>query len=270
MLGKSENKKNIDTLNQKAMQKNSGYYSKYQAPLSAPEVAVFDYLKKHHAGQRILDIGVGGGRLVQPLREISQSYLGVDYVHNMVDTCRRRFPEVEFQQADARAMPQFSDHSFDVIVFAWGGICMVDHPGRLAILAEVRRILKPGGCFVFSTYNTNSAEYTASFEFPVFKRAGLPLRLLPNAVDWAKTLVKRVYNRSRLKPREIRLAEYSIINDTYHDYSTYQYYISFSGQLNQLKQAGFNAGISVYDGRGQRVANPSDAIFGLMTFIVHG
>ena len=44
----------------------------------------------------------------------------------MVAACRKKYPNVRFETMDARSMPQFPDASFELIVFAWAGICIVD------------------------------------------------------------------------------------------------------------------------------------------------
>ena len=122
---------------------------------------------------------MGAGRTVAALTSIADSYVGVDYVPEMVAHCRTRFPAVQFEQSDARAMPQFSDQSFDLIVFSCNGICMVDHAGRLAILSEVRRLLRPRWFFfMFSTYNRNSKEHNMVFRLPHFRFSANPVRLL--------------------------------------------------------------------------------------------
>src|SRR5262245_28215437 len=82
-------------------------------------------------GKRILDIGVGGGRTVPALRALSSDYVGVDYMPEMIERCRQRFPDVRFEVADARNLACFPDRSFDLIVFACNGISMVSHEGRL-------------------------------------------------------------------------------------------------------------------------------------------
>lgn len=226
-----------------------GVYARFDS-LGLTEITALQSVASQVRGGSILDIGVGGGRTVNALREISNDYIGVDYVVEMVEACRARFPGVRFEHADARAMPQFNDAAFDLIVFAWAGICMVDHDGHIAILNEIRRLLKPGGAFVFSSYNQNSADYTRLFAFPEFTWTGSPVQLAKNLVTFTRSVVQRIVNRARFLPKEIRTKDYGIINDVSHDYSTMLYYISPLNQIHQLRNAGFSGEINAYNARG--------------------
>ncbi len=223
--------------------------------LTPAESAALNELLPHLKNKAILDLGVGAGRTVAALTSIADTYVGVDYVQEMVAHCRRRFPSVQFEQGDARSMPLFADQSFDLIVFSCNGICMVDHAGRLAILSEVRRLLRPGGFFMFSTYNRNCKEHDMVFRFPYFSYSANPLRLAVRSARFATNTVIRAVNRLRYKRHEVRHADYSILNDQCHNYQTLLYYIDMEGQKRQLQQAGFDGEVAVFDRYG-RPATP--------------
>ena len=127
-----------------------------ESELQPPEAAILDKYRSELAGARLLDLGVGGGRTTPALLEISRDYIGADYVPEMVERCRARFPGVRFEVLDARDLSCFSDGAFDLVLFSWNGIDTVGHDDRLKILAEVRRILKRNGLFVFSSHNRNA------------------------------------------------------------------------------------------------------------------
>src|ERR1700733_12741901 len=55
---------------------------------------------------------------------------------------------VRFQQADAQALP-FPSHAFDAVVCQFG---IMFFPDRVAGMREARRVLKPGGQFLFSVW----------------------------------------------------------------------------------------------------------------------
>lgn len=257
----------LDRINQGTMRAAVPVYTTFDG-LGAPERVALASVAARVGNGRILDIGVGGGRTVPHLRALSENYIGVDYVQGMVDACSARFPGVRFEHADARSMPQFADASFDLIVFAWAGICMVDHAGRLAILGEIRRLLKPGGFFVFSTYNQNSADHHQALEFPEFALSLNPLQLTRSLLGFVRGTAVRLRNRARLRRFEVRSAEYSIVNDRCHDYATLLYYITLQNQRRQLQQAGFDKPATVYDGSGQPVE--SDTRDSSITFVIEG
>lgn len=56
---------------------------------------------------------------------------------------------VSWQQADALALP-FPDHSFDVVVCQFG---IMFFPEKVQGYREARRVLKPGGTFLFSVWD---------------------------------------------------------------------------------------------------------------------
>ncbi|MEJ6001280.1 class I SAM-dependent methyltransferase [Paucibacter soli] len=56
---------------------------------------------------------------------------------------------VQWQQADAMSLP-FPDASFDVVVCQFG---VMFFPDRALAMAEARRVLRPGGSFLFSAWD---------------------------------------------------------------------------------------------------------------------
>ena len=56
---------------------------------------------------------------------------------------------VEWKQADAMALP-FADDSFDAVICQFGAMFFAD---KAKAFAEARRVLRPGGTFLFSTWD---------------------------------------------------------------------------------------------------------------------
>jgi len=71
----------------------------------------------------------------------------------MVDAAKDRYPDREFRQVDARDLSAFADESFDFVLFSYNGLDCVGHADRLQVLAEVHRVVRPGGVFMFSSHN---------------------------------------------------------------------------------------------------------------------
>ncbi len=234
----------------------NGYAGKYQ--LTMPERELLRVIAGEASGRPVLDLGVGGGRTVRALLSVSTDYVGVDYEPKMVDVCRQRFPEQRFETGDARDLHQFADASFFLVVFSCNGLGMISHAGRLAALAEIHRVLEPGGAFLFSTHNQNSKDHDdRSLRLPPLEPALNPIRLAFRTLRFARDMAERIYNRRRYAVREERAGEYSIINDECHNYGTMLYYITLANQRAQLVRAGFEPDALAYDLSGNRIETES-------------
>jgi SAM-dependent methyltransferase len=105
-------------------------------------------------GAEVLDLGVGGGRTTPYLSGVARRYVGIDYAQEMINTCRRKFPDLEFRIVDASDLATFNAGTFDVVVFAFNGIdYLTPDKARHRCLSEVHRVLKDDGIFIFSTHN---------------------------------------------------------------------------------------------------------------------
>jgi SAM-dependent methyltransferase len=105
-------------------------------------------------GIAVLDLGVGGGRTTPYLSALARRYVGLDYAEEMIASCRRRYPGLEFQTTDATDLSQFADGSFDAVVMAFNGMdYVIPDESRLHCLREIKRILADRGVLIFSSHN---------------------------------------------------------------------------------------------------------------------
>jgi len=130
--------------------------------LTPCEQLLFDaYLKP---GMAILDLAVGGGRTTAYLSARASRYVGVDCASEMIASCRKKFPQLEFEVLDAADLSKFTSTSFDAVVMAFNGIdCVVPDESRLRTLQEINRVLKPEGILIFSSHNPRSIWVQASW-----------------------------------------------------------------------------------------------------------
>ena len=100
------------------------------------------------AGRRILDAGCGSGPLTEALRDRGALVTGFDVSTAMVDLARQRLGEdADLHVADlARPLP-FADAGFDDVMASLVLHYLEDWAGPLA---ELRRVLKPGGRLILS------------------------------------------------------------------------------------------------------------------------
>jgi ubiquinone/menaquinone biosynthesis C-methylase UbiE len=210
------------------------------------EDAAVEWAVQHRRIIDLLDLGVGAGRTVEPLRKISKNYVGIDFSSSMVAAARRAHPGVDLRVGDARDLSAFSGESFDFVFFSYNGIDYVDQTGRMAVLAEVRRILRPGGVFSFSSHNRDAEPDSLwRSKAAAWIAARFPLLLAGQL---------RHFSMRHLEQRE---AEYEIRNDTAHNYRMMTYYISMDQQKQQLARVGFSVpAVFNIDGRS---LGPGDA-----------
>jgi ubiquinone/menaquinone biosynthesis C-methylase UbiE len=93
-------------------------------------------------GEYVLDLGCGDGHLTRRIAESGAHVLGVDASPQMVAAARQR--GIEAENAKAEELP-FRDATFDA-VFSNAALHWVR--GQNEMLAQVHRVLKPGGRFV--------------------------------------------------------------------------------------------------------------------------
>jgi SAM-dependent methyltransferase len=102
-------------------------------------------------GRRVLELGCGAGQCGRWLSAQGAQAVGVDLSYRQLQHSRRIDLDsgvaLPVAQADAHALP-FTDAAFDVVCSAFGALPFVADAG--AVLAEARRVLRPGGRLVFS------------------------------------------------------------------------------------------------------------------------
>ncbi|RYC09569.1 class I SAM-dependent methyltransferase [Nocardioides zhouii] len=95
---------------------------------------------------RVLEVGCGAGEMAERIDALpGVSLVATDYSDDCVEETAAR--GVDARQADICYLP-FDPESFDVVYAGW----MLDHVRDIdRALAEVRRVLRPGGTFVAVT-----------------------------------------------------------------------------------------------------------------------
>ncbi|MFD7920317.1 class I SAM-dependent methyltransferase [Streptomyces sp. NPDC059740] len=107
-------------------------------------------------GARVLEIGAGAAQCSRWLAAQGARAVALDLSHRQLQHALRladaagpagQGPGVALVEADAGALP-FADASFDLACSAYGALPFVADPA--GVLREVRRVLRPGGRWVFS------------------------------------------------------------------------------------------------------------------------
>ena len=89
------------------------------------------------------DVGCGPGQVARYLHDRGVRVTGVDLSPAMVEAARKLNPGIEFAQADMRSMKN-EDETFGGIA-AFYSIIHIPRPEVVSVLAEMKRVLRPGG-----------------------------------------------------------------------------------------------------------------------------
>ncbi|SDH52622.1 Methyltransferase domain-containing protein [Lentzea fradiae] len=121
-------------------------------------------------GDRVLDVGCGTGNLLRTTGKTGADLFGVDPDLKMLARAERKLRRAGIRARLDRGYAQelrFPDGSFDK-VFSSLMLHHLDVASKDEMLAEVRRVLKPGGVFVLAdTTRENAGERIAAAGFTV-------------------------------------------------------------------------------------------------------
>jgi SAM-dependent methyltransferase len=119
----------------------AGLYDDYTGQITMRAAPTLLAMAETAPGARLLDLGCGTGRVAGAAVALAAEAAGVDIAPAMIETARAAFPTVEFAVGDAEAIPH-ADDSFDAVIWSFGAM----HAGSPeTVLAEIARVLKPGG-----------------------------------------------------------------------------------------------------------------------------
>ncbi|WP_202710288.1 class I SAM-dependent methyltransferase [Sporosalibacterium faouarense] len=136
-------------------------YSNATIKIGLWESEKFAFNKYLRKDSLILDIGCGTGRTTFGLYgEGFTNITGLDLSPYMITEANRLNDKLGFNigfvEGDATDLP-FKDNSFDNAIFSFNGIMQIPMiENRILALKEVKRILRPGGIFIFTTHDRDA------------------------------------------------------------------------------------------------------------------
>lgn len=131
-------------------------YDTYKGWNDKGEMQVLLAIAPDVRGKPVLDIGVGTGRTTPLLRLLTDDYVGIDYVPNMIERARSVLPGNDLRVGDVLDLREFDDGSKSLVLFSYNGLDSIDHESRPVALANMARVTAPGGYLVYSTLNLDS------------------------------------------------------------------------------------------------------------------
>jgi SAM-dependent methyltransferase len=125
------------------------------APLELLTTPPAARLVKHagiRSGQRVLDVGCGTGVVAITAARLGARVTGLDFSPELLERARENAEiagvEIDWREGDIEKMP-FADAAFDAVLSQYGHIFA---PRPDVAVAEMLRVLKPGGTIAFSTW----------------------------------------------------------------------------------------------------------------------
>jgi SAM-dependent methyltransferase len=104
------------------------------------------------AGQQVLDVACGTGVVAITAARAGAQVTGLDLTPELLERARHNSRiatvQIDWREGDVEKMP-FGDGAFDVILSQFGHIFA---PRPTVAIAEMLRVLKPGGTIAFSTW----------------------------------------------------------------------------------------------------------------------
>ena len=95
----------------------------------------------------LCELACGIGIMASHFARQGAHVVGVDLSAEMLDIARERYPDLDFVRDDAQSLASFDDAVFDVVT---SNLALMDIPDLAATYDAVKRVLKPGGRFIFT------------------------------------------------------------------------------------------------------------------------
>jgi len=124
------------------------------------------------AGEKVLDLGCGNGRLFTMLKEKKIEYLGVDSSDKIINIAREKYGPAgaKFLTVEALDLP-FPENYFHKVF----SIAVLHHiPSeefRLKFLTEIKRVLKPRELLILTVWNLRK-NYWLLFKYTILRIIG--------------------------------------------------------------------------------------------------
>lgn len=140
------------------------------------------------AGERVLDVACGTGVVAVTAARLGARVRGLDLAPALLERARQNAQiagvDIDFVEGDVEALP-YADGEFDVVLSQFGHMF---GPQPAVTIAEMLRVLKPGGRIAFSTW---PPEMFTGRMFGLVSRYLPPPPGIPPTTDWGQDRIVR-------------------------------------------------------------------------------
>ncbi|QBQ98396.1 class I SAM-dependent methyltransferase [Paraburkholderia pallida] len=231
----------LDRLNRRAWAERDACreFTREAAWTDAGEQAAFARIARECRGQPLLDIGMGAGRTVPLMMQMSSDYTGIDSTSSLLELSHKRFPGVNLLQMDAREMSALPGEHYALAAFGSNGIDGVAYEERVRVLREMHRVTRSGGLVFFSTHNRGGPGFDERPWQLLPRFSANPLRYGPRVLRAARRLPLALWNYRRNVRLHRDYEGYSIRTAAAQDFGMVIVYTTLAGQRRQLDALGF-------------------------------
>ena len=179
-------------------------------------------------GQRVLDVGCGGGILADSMAHKGATVLGIDLASKALKVARlhaleAQTPGIEYREISAEALAAEETGMFDVVTC----MEMLEHvPNPSLVVKACADLVKPGGYVFFSTINRNAK----AFLFAIVG-AEYVLNMLPRGTHEYEKLIKPSELASYCRDSKLDLVQ---IKGMEYNPLTRHYWLSDDTRVNYL------------------------------------
>jgi ubiquinone/menaquinone biosynthesis C-methylase UbiE len=189
-------------------------------------------------GHRVLDIGAGTGLLASHVADIvgaSGSVIGIDPLPLRIAIANERArPNLRFQVGQAEDLSGFEAGGFDIVylnsVFHW-------LPNKAVVLAEVERVLKPGGRIGLTTASLERLHSLEISRQSAVAQAGLGARAAAArsiAHRVGVTDVEALFRDAKLRALEVQIRSFVDYDHNVDEILEFSQSSSFGNDLSEL------------------------------------
>jgi ubiquinone/menaquinone biosynthesis C-methylase UbiE len=173
------------------------YYDGLREAIESREFSANLHEYEAHRGKKVLDVGCGNGYVLSRYAAAGATVYGVDVTPTAIELSRGRFALAnlsgEFIEANAEQLP-FPDNYFDCVC----SMGVLHHvPDTERAVAQIHRVLKPGGRLIVMFYHRDSVLYRFNFRLRSLF-SGKPVGQLLNEYDGPGNPKGDVYSRDEL------------------------------------------------------------------------